>query len=1017
MAEHTHLRVGQLNLQGSAAATTELPIVARTLGLDLALVQEQYCHTRTLQCGSNPKAGIMVFNSDLGVALLEHLSNEHCAVAHISYQSTELYVISLYCQYCHDIAVHLQHLTYVLDQLKGHPVLVGLDSNAHSPLWHCERRQYVGRGPDTEYRRTQMESFILSRGLVIQNVEGQPPTFHGPNGYSNVDITLTSRGVAVSQWRVHEGASVSDHQLITFVISSHGQRDRDRQREPVTCYRERGVNWARFRHVLHRRMGSLKTRKPAANICEQYSDILARTAQDCLGRRTKADNCGYEWWTPELEQLRRAVGKARRAWQQARRRGSIQEPELHDALRTARLRYKAAMRQTELSYFRDIAESGNDDPWGLAYRAASGRIRPPSNVMHGIKLIEHGYATTAEETMTGLLKALCPDDDPSKDSPYHRTVRLVAACAPTGADSEPPSRAMLDRIVRDLPNTAPGMDGLTARIVRHAWRASGAEMLFMYSACLGEGVFPSIWKTGKLVVLPKGNDRPLTDPKAYRPITLLPILGKILERLIIACTPCLHRNISPTQHGFTRGKSTVTALNAVLDRVTNTAENYCQLILLDISGAFDNAWWPMVLTKAKRGGIPPNIYRMLVSYFSERRVGLFVGDRVVWKRATMGCPQGSVLGPTLWNILLDDLLRLPMPSGVSMVAYADDVTIAIEASSRAAIERNAQSVLQAVSEWGTRNRLSFSAAKSQTLTMKGKFKRPPTIRMNGVSIAHVTQARLLGVVIDEASSYVPHANLSGLKAVHCFGKVSRVSASTWGIRYRALRVLFSGTYVATLTYAAAVWWRRSSHYAVRSALLRTQRPALVLLTKAYRSVSTAALPVLAAVFPADLEVTRAGRIMQECSGVEDNRERKARKKEIVAEVFAQWQDRWCSSTDGRELYRFFPDVADRVSYTWVEPDYVLSQILTGHGNFRHRLHAMKLSDTAECFCGHEAETRDHILWDCDLYRCEREEMLANWQRAVSGPVYFGELVASAEGFRRLRAFAHKWHRLRKELEA
>lgn len=1015
MDRTTKLCVGQLNLQGSAAATSELPIIGRTLGLDLALVQEQYCHSRIFQCGSNSKAGIMVLNPGLGVTFLEHLSNEHCAVAHISYQSTELYVISLYCQYCHDIAVHLQHLTYVLDQLIGHRILVGMDSNAHSPLWHCERRQYVGRGPDTEYRRTQMEGFILGRGLLIHNVEDQPPTFHGPNGQSNVDLTLTNRGVTVSQWTVHEGASLSDHQLITFVVGSLEARQREQQREPVECYRERGVNWSRFRGVLQHRMGRLRTWKPAANICEQYTDILARTAQDCLGHRKKADNCGFEWWTPELDKLRHVAGKARRAWQHSRKLASSQESELHDALRSARLQYKAAMRQTELDYFRAVSESGNEDPWGLAYRIASGRIRPPSNVMHGVRLIEGGHTTTAEETMSGLMKTLCPDDDASVDTPYHRTVRLVAACAPTGLDSEPPSRAMVDRIVRDLPNTAPGMDGLTARIIRHAWTVSGAEMLFMYSACLSEGVFPDIWKLGKLVVLPKGNDRPLTDPKAYRPVTLLPILGKILERLVIACAPCLHKNISPTQHGFTRGKSTVTALNAVLDRVASTAENYCQLILLDISGAFDNAWWPMVLTKAKQGGIPPNIYKVLVSYFTGRQVGLFMGDRVVWKRSTMGCPQGSVLGPTLWNILMDDILRLPMPAGVSMVAYADDVTIVIEAPSRAAIERNAQLALQAVSEWGTRNRLSFSPAKSQTLTMKGKFKRAPTIRMDGVSIANVTNTRLLGVVIDEASSYVPHANFTGQKAVNCFGKVSRVSASTWGIRYRALRVLFAGTYVATLTYAAAVWWRRSSHYAVRSALLRTQRPALVLLTKAYRSVSTAALPVLAAVLPADLEVTRAGRIAQECSGLV-SRERKVVKKSIVAEVVAQWQERWRSSADGRDLFSFFPDVADRVSYGWVEPDYVMSQILTGHGNFRHRLHAMKLNDVAECYCGHAEETRDHILWDCELYQGEREEMLANWSRTESGPVYFGELVASAEGYRRLRAFAHKWHKKRKELE-
>lgn len=74
------------------------------------------------------------------------------------------------------------------------------------------------------------------------------------------------------------------------------------------------------------------------------------------------------------------------------------------------------------------------------------------------------------------------------------------------------------------------------------------------------------------------------DPKAYRPITLLPILGKILERLIIASAPSLQGNNSPSQHGFVRGKSTVTALHAVLNRVASTEHNFVQLIFVDISG-------------------------------------------------------------------------------------------------------------------------------------------------------------------------------------------------------------------------------------------------------------------------------------------------------------------------------------------------------------------------------------------------------------------------------------------------
>ena len=116
------------------------------------------------------------------------------------------------------------------------------------------------------------------------------------------------------------------------------------------------------------------------------------------------------------------------------------------------------------------------------------------------------------------------------------------------------------------------------------------------------------------------------------------MLGKLLERVMLQCAPTIGNQISASQHGFSPGKSTVTALNDILRAAREGSGKYVQAIFLDISGAFDNAWWPMISTKVKRGRCPPNIYMMLADYFARRRVGLFVGNRVEWKVSTMGCP-------------------------------------------------------------------------------------------------------------------------------------------------------------------------------------------------------------------------------------------------------------------------------------------------------------------------------------------------------------------------------------------
>lgn len=1019
------LRIGQINLGGAEDATRELPSIARDLGLDIVLVQEQYSMVGFLaQCGAHPKAGVYIRNRVLPCAVLHHLSSTHITVVHIG--GWDLYMVSAYFQYSDPIDPYLHRLGNILDRLRGARVVICADTNAHSPLWHSLPRHYVGRGQEVADRRAKMEDFIGARRLVVHNADGHLPTFSTANGESYVDVTLSTRGVRVSEWRVTNESS-SDHRLIVFGVGggTTGERDEDeearsdlRPGEPCALrrYRDRGVDWDLFRSRIHERMGSLDLEEPVAALCEKFTGVITRTAEECLGS-LKADRTdrGYEWWTPVLDKLRVAQGRARRRWQKARRTGGEEEEQSGRVFRDRRREYRRAMHDAETAFYREIAEGGNRDPWGLAYRTASGRRRAPTNVVNGVE-----YAGRCSDDVSGavrtLMWALCPDDYMSRDTPYHARVRIMAALPPSGRDADPLSKDSLRAIIGSLKNTAPGIDGLTARIIKKALPAAEAEFVAVYARCVVEGTFPPVWKDGRLLVLPKGNGRPLTDPKAYRPVTLLPVLGKILEKVLLQCAPGLTHSISPRQHGFSPGRSTVTALRTLLDVSRALEQRYVMAIFLDISGAFDNAWWPMIMVKAKRN-CPPNIYRMLTDYFRGRRIAVVAGECAEWKVSTMGCPQGSVLGPTLWNVLMDDLLALPQGiEGTEMVAYADDVTVLVRGDSRAQLERRAHAVLGLAEGWASRNKLDFAPAKSRCIMLRGKFQRPPIVRYGSHVIRFENQVTVLGVVFDDCLSFAPHAAAIGERASRCFGKMSRVSASAWGLRYRALRVLYMGTYVTTLTYAAAVWYLRAAVHVVRSVLLRTQRPSLTLLTKAYRSCSTAALPVLAGVLPADLEVTRAGRRMRECEGLA--RELAAeRRRRIDGDVLVVWQNRWVSEGKGRELYKFFPDVADRKKATWMEPDYQTSQILTGHGIFNKRLADMRLREGHACDCGAVEEDRDHVLWECPLYDEIRGRMLDGISRSEVGPVYHADLVRDEKNFRLLREFAHTWHTARTARES
>ncbi|GBP63889.1 Retrovirus-related Pol polyprotein from type-1 retrotransposable element R1 [Eumeta japonica] len=469
-------------------ATSELLAIAKELKLDVILIQEQYCGgVDILQTGDHALTGV--------------------------YLDGQIVLISAYFQYSHPIDEHLVHLQRVLTVLRGRRIVIGVDCNAHSTLWHCTPEQCKGRGFEATQRQQKMEDFIYSLNLVINNVEGEPATFAGATGESNIDITLRTRGLGISDWRVLPDVSVSDHRLLTYNVD--GTRTSVACAEPVEepCrFRDRDVDWNRFQSLIHFRMGHVNFGNSTPVVCAQVQNIIVSTSYECLGVRKSRQDKGYEWWSGTLDQERKVFCKKRRMWQRTKKRGGWVEENARSEYRLARLKYRRMMREAQLNYFKRIADTGecNIDVWA-AYT---------------------------------LLNALCPDDDSGRDSNYHKSIRLAATFETSGSDAPPLTRSELGRIIKALPNTAPGADGLSARIIQNAWYAASAEITEMYARCVRDGMFPDVWKSGRLIVLPKGNGRPLTDPKAYRPITLLPVLGKILERIILKCSPQIMRGIS-----------------------------------------------------------------------------------------------------------------------------------------------------------------------------------------------------------------------------------------------------------------------------------------------------------------------------------------------------------------------------------------------------------------------------------------------------------------------------------------
>jgi hypothetical protein len=228
------------------------------------------------------------------------------------------------------------------------------------------------------------------------------------------------------------------------------------------------------------------------------------------------------------------------------------------------------------------------------------------------------------------------------------------------------------------PTNSPGHDGIQYWLFKNFLDIVSPILLSIFNACLSLQYFPVSWKSALVLVLRKPKKNDYTRPENYRPISLLCTMGKLLEKIINNRLRWLSEKFlwfSPSQHGFRQNKSTITALSSFVSDIENGFNTHFSTvsILLDIKGAFDNAWHPAVITSLVTRGCPGYLVKLIDSFLKDRMAHLNIQDYDYQRRISKGCPQGSPLSPTLWNLIIDDCLRLQLPENVKISAFADDI--------------------------------------------------------------------------------------------------------------------------------------------------------------------------------------------------------------------------------------------------------------------------------------------------------------------------------------------------------
>ncbi|KAL1448214.1 hypothetical protein WDU94_005667 [Cyamophila willieti] len=279
----------------------------------------------------------------------------------------------------------------------------------------------------------------------------------------------------------------------------------------------------------------------------------------------------------------------------------------------------------------------------------------------------------------------------------------------------------------------------------------------IFNTSLSTGVFPTEWKSANVVPLRKVNSP--SSCNDYRPISLLPTLSKALEKLNI---------MDPFQSGFRRRHSTATALVKVTDdiRLSLDAGKVTFLVLLDMSKAFDSVDFDVLLATLKRMGLSETALSWIASYLRGRRQRIqHDGKYSGWKPINSGVPQGSVAGPLLFAIYISSLQRVFHRCNYHV--YADDIQIYTHCMPREMTDtiRELNCELKRFHEWANSLFLKPNPQKTKGMAFGPRSvinsldtaDLPPII-LDGVSIPLVTNARNLGVYIDNKLSWESHVS-------------------------------------------------------------------------------------------------------------------------------------------------------------------------------------------------------------------------------------------------------------------
>lgn len=559
-----------------------------------------------------------------------------------------------------------------------------------------------------------------------------------------------------------------------------------------------------FKSLLKTNLTTLNAPPRSEAELDQFTDDLVDAIHKAYcgsAKRTTGQNKGQPWWNDECSNARIQY-----------HRNQIDKQLFRQTIRKA----KRSFYRTKI----DQAQHAKDIFAISKWHKTTGSFHSPplKDPLHPNRPL----ATGTPEKRTILINNLLKRDTEVGDIP------IDCPTVPTKQLPPPIINAQaIQNAVLLAGNTAPGADELPTAILKEAWSLIEPFVSQLYYSCLHLGYHPKSFRSAILAIIPKPNKADLSSPRSYRPIALLSVLGKGLERLIarqMSWTSISHKVLSTHQFGALPLRSSVdltTCLTHDVEHALNL-NGSASLLTLDIKGAFDAVLPGRLIRRLREQGWAPNLTKWLSSFVTRRTIQVRL-DGTTGPKTNIECglPQGSPISPILFMLYIAPIFK--MGKDTIKFGYADDVAILAASNSLDDNVTELNATTLEILTWGASEGITFDPGKSELIhfSKRRTEQNPdttPTITMGDLTIKELANGkpyiRWLGILFDKKLSFKWHTKELATKAIVIARALKSLGNSIRGAPPRLLRQAAEACVLKRAYFGAETWWTGRTQFGI-----------------------------------------------------------------------------------------------------------------------------------------------------------------------------------------------------------